>query len=150
MAFCGQCGSQVDGAFCPKCGAANGAMGPNPAGPAAAGGLTDNMAGALCYALGLITGIVFLVLAPYNRNPAVRFHAFQSIFLNIAWIGLWIVLGTLTSMASIFALLLVPLYGILGLAGLAGWLFLMYRAYNNQPLVVPVLGPLAQQQAQAG
>ncbi|MDX1980529.1 MAG: hypothetical protein SFV51_09695 [Bryobacteraceae bacterium] len=108
------------------------------------------MAGALCYALGLITGIVFLVLAPYNRNPAVRFHAFQSIFLNIAWIGLWIVLGTLTSMASIFALLLVPLYGVLGLAGLAGWLFLMYRAYNNQPLVVPVVGPLAQQQAQAG
>ena len=47
--------------------------------------MTDNVASALCYLLGLITGIIFLVLTPYNRNPVVRFHAFQSIFLNVAW-----------------------------------------------------------------
>ena len=57
-------------------------------GPAvqAAGAMADNVASALCYVLGLITGIIFLVLAPYNRNPAIRFHAFQSIFLNVACI----------------------------------------------------------------
>jgi hypothetical protein len=47
--------------------------------PAAAGGMTDNVASALCYVLGLITGILFLVLSPYNQNKTVRFHAFQSI-----------------------------------------------------------------------
>ena len=47
--------------------------------------MTDNMAGALCYLFGFITGILFLVLAPYNQNRDIRFHAFQSIFLNIIY-----------------------------------------------------------------
>src|SRR5262245_24247815 len=55
------------------------------AGPAAPGAMTDNVAAALCYALGLLTGIIFLLIAPYNQNRAIRFHAFQSIFLNVAW-----------------------------------------------------------------
>ena len=82
MAFCANCGSQVDGRFCPKCGAAI-AGGAGPAAPppsvpnpgarrltaaAAPAGLTENVACALCYVLGLITGILFLVLAPYNQN----------------------------------------------------------------------------------
>src|ERR1700731_1582662 len=57
----------------------------------AVAGMTDNMAGALCYLFGFITGILFLVLAPYNQNRNIRFHAFQSIFLNVAWVVLWIV-----------------------------------------------------------
>src|ERR1700704_3330868 len=91
MAFCATCGAQVEGRFCAKCGSsvAAGAPAPNPmAGPAYSGpdtsAMADNVAGALCYALGLITGILFLVLAPYNKNPYVKFHAFQSIFLCIA------------------------------------------------------------------
>ena len=55
-----------------------------------ASGMTDNVAGALCYVLGLVTGIVFLVLAPYNQNKFVRFHAFQSIFFHVAFIGIWV------------------------------------------------------------
>ncbi len=59
--------------------------------------MTDNMAAALCYALGFITGILFLVLAPYNQNREIRFHAFQSIFLNIAWfVALWIIVSIIT------------------------------------------------------
>ena len=86
MAFCASCGSQVEGSFCPKCGSPVG--GAAPTGPAmqASGAMADNVASALCYLLGLITGIIFLVLEPYNKNPVVRFHAFQSIFLNLAWI----------------------------------------------------------------
>src|SRR2546422_1555811 len=30
----------------------------------------------------LVTGILFLLLEPYKRNRRVRFHAFQSIFVN--------------------------------------------------------------------
>ena len=48
--------------------------------------MADNVASTLCYVLGLITGILFLVLPPYNKNPVIRFHAFQSIFLHVACI----------------------------------------------------------------
>ena len=53
-------------------------------------GLQTNVAAALCYLVGLVTGIIFLVLASYNQNSTIRFHAFQSIFANVAWIILWI------------------------------------------------------------
>src|SRR5271163_1431428 len=106
MAFCANCGAAMDGRFCQKCGAPAGVPGagptPGPVGvnplppPAPYGigptvGMTDNMAGALCYLFGFITGILFLVLAPYNQDRNIRFHAFQSIFLNIAWVILWFV-----------------------------------------------------------
>ncbi|PYQ37482.1 MAG: hypothetical protein DMG99_20935, partial [Acidobacteria bacterium] len=58
----------------------------------AASGLTPNLAGALAYILGLITGVLFLVLEPYKRDPFVRFHAMQSVLysgavivFSIAW-----------------------------------------------------------------
>lgn len=161
MAFCVQCGAQVEAKFCPACGANNpafaneggqpgrgpGAMPPPMGSTVDASGLTENLAGALCYSMGLLTGIIFLVLAPYNQNPRIRFHAFQSIFFNLAWIGFWILLSVLTAITSVFAILLLPFYGLIGLGGFALWLFLMYRAYNNQPLVLPVIGAIAQQQA---
>ena len=86
MAFCPTCGAPVDGRFCAKCGtpaAANtqsaaGSPQPSYSSHHPSVGLTDNVAAALCYALGLITGILFLVLAPYNQNRTIRFHAFQS------------------------------------------------------------------------
>ncbi len=93
MAFCPSCGTAVQGKFCPACGTvvgdapgrAAGASGPAAGAPAA--GMQDNVAGGLCYVLGLITGIIFLVLEPYNRNRAIRFHAFQSIFVHVAIIA---------------------------------------------------------------
>src|SRR5579885_2202750 len=92
MAFCANCGSQVEGRFCARCGApvapgsaATGPEVPPPAAPAPAGGLSDNVAAALCYLLTIVTGVLFLVLEPYNKNKLIRFHAFQAIFLGVAW-----------------------------------------------------------------
>jgi uncharacterized membrane protein len=113
--------------------------------------MTDNMAGALCYLFGFITGILFLVLAPYNQNRNIRFHAFQSIFLNIAWIALWIV-------ASIVSLVfhLIPFLGFviswvlrfsIGFGGLIVWLYMMFKTYNGEKIVLPVIGPMADKQA---
>lgn len=148
MAFCAKCGSAVDGQFCPACGAAA-----NPPGGAAApmtgisaAGLTENMASALCYLAGFITGIIFLVLAPYNQNPRVRFHAFQSIFLNLAWIAVYIVLGMLMVTPGLIVMSAM-LHGLVSLAGFVLWLFLMWKAYEGQTIVLPVIGPLAQKQA---
>ncbi len=163
MAFCPNCGSSVDGRFCQACGAAvgagpagGGAAAPPPPGAVpppqiAAAGLTDNAAGALCYLFGLVTGILFLVLAPYNQSRSVKFHAFQSIFFNIAWIAAWIVLTIVA-----IALHVIPVLGtilslglnfVLLIGGLITWLYLMYKTYNGEKVLLPFIGPLAEKQA---
>ena len=112
---------------------------------ATAGGMSENVAGALCYVLGLITGILFLVLAPYNQNKFVRFHAFQAIFFHVAWIVLWI---ADTMMAFVLPWYLMSLVGmLLALGGLALWLILMFKAYNNERFKLPIIGDLAEKQA---
>src|SRR4051794_6222644 len=160
MAFCASCGSAVDGRFCAKCGAvvgapaaAGGAPPPPPGYPpvASAAGLTDNVASALCYLLGFISGIVFLVLEPYNRNRTVRFHAFQSIFFNVAWIVVWIIFGIvariLFEVPVVGWVLNSVIWAALSLGFLIAWLFLMWKAYNNERFELPVIGPMAAKQA---
>ncbi len=107
-----------------------------------ASGLDNNVAGALCYLLGFVTGALFLLMPPYNQNKVVRFHAFQSVFLSIVWIVLWIVVPAL--LPWMLTAILAP---IIGLAFLALWLFLMWKTYQNEKVVLPVVGPLAEKQA---
>jgi uncharacterized membrane protein len=114
-------------------------------------GLADNMAGALCYLLGVLTGVLFLVLEPYNRNRTIRFHAFQSIFVWIAvavvWIGITIISIPLAAIPFIgFMISLVLHFGV-ALGSFVLWLMLMYKAYNNERWVLPVVGPMAEKQA---
>lgn len=155
MAFCPNCGTQAAGAFCPNCGgsmaAGAGASTPPPPGaayqpaqPINAAGMTDNVAGALCYLFGFITGIIFLVIAPYNQNKFIRFHAFQSIFLNVAWIALYVALGVLTVITHGIGFLLYPL---VGLCGFVLWLYMMFTTFNGKKIRLPVVGDLAEKQA---
>jgi uncharacterized membrane protein len=162
MAYCANCGSQVEGRFCPKCGAPvaatpggdTGGTTPPPPQPAplAAPGLDHNVACALCYLLGVITGILFLVLEPYKNDKEIRFHAFQSIFLWVAAIavsiGVSIVVAILGSISFIgFATLGVLLSNIVWLGFFVIWVFAMYKAYKKEHWVIPVIGPLAEKQA---
>ena len=48
-------------------------------------GLSDNAASGLAY-ITIIPAIIFLIVEPFNRNPVVRFHSWQSIFFAIACI----------------------------------------------------------------
>ncbi len=159
MAFCPNCGTQADGRFCPKCGSplpadSGGAPGTTPAAPPAAqlqsSGMTNNVASALCYLLGLLTGILFLVLEPYNKDKTIRFHAFQSIFFHVALIAVGIVFSILASIIvhiPFFGWLVILLWPIFGLACFALWVFLMYKAYNNEKFKLPIIGDLAEKQA---
>jgi uncharacterized membrane protein len=144
MAFCPNCGAQVDGRFCAKCGTAVTEAGSGSGPVSASAGMTDNVAGALSYLLGFITGILFLVLEPYNRNRTVRFHAFQSIFLSVGIIILHFVISSLSVMSLALTLLLSML---LSLASLLIWLFMMWKTYQGEKVVLPVVGPLAEKQA---
>ena len=153
MAFCASCGAEMQGKFCAKCGAPAGfaAGGASAASAAAPAGIDENVVAALCYLVGVLTGILFLVLEPYNRNPVIRFHAFQSIF---AWIAA-IVIGMALSMFS-YPIAALPFIGwlidiLLWLAFSLGvlmlWLYLMYKAYNKERVVLPVIGAWAEKQA---
>lgn len=174
MAFCANCGAALaDGAaFCAGCGkpvergntavnagttpvttstpaAATGAPAV-PHGTAAASALTPNVAGALAYILGFITGIIFLVLEPYKNDRFVRFHAMQSIFYSVACIVFSIAWGIFWGMAfavssSLWALL-VPVRMLIHLALFLYWLYLMYQAYNNREYRIPFIGDLAAKQ----
>jgi uncharacterized membrane protein len=123
-------------------------MASNPQ-PPADGGLTENMACALCYLLGLITGVVFLVLAPYNQNPRVKFHAWQSILTHLAIIILFWAVGISAVMLAFMGMgaLVALLWPILGIGSFVGWLFLMYKAYNGDNLAVPVVSGFARKQS---
>jgi uncharacterized membrane protein len=146
MSFCATCGASVEGRFCAKCGAA---VTGNPATTAttsvpAASGLSQNAASALCYVLTFITGIIFLVLEPYNKNPTIRFHAFQAIFFGVAVIALDFALSIVISILHLY--LLGFLFPLVGLAFFVLWIYLILSAYQGKMVVLPVIGPLAQQQ----
>ncbi len=157
MPYCSKCGADAAGSFCPSCGApvANQSAGGSGYAPpphqqtaaAQTGGLSENVAGALAYLFGVFTGILFLALEPYNKMPVVRFHAWQSIFLSAAWIVFWVVLGILTSAMSFLALVLVPVELLIALGVFCYWLLLMFKAYNGQMLVIPIIGEQAKKQA---
>jgi uncharacterized membrane protein len=168
MSSCQSCGASLAAGihFCQSCGApteligqVSGAAVQSSAGvavapPAGSGSQTmeTNVVGALTYLAGFITGIVFLVLDPYKSNSFVRFHAFQSIFFNVAWVAFWIVWMILSAVltpltAGVFGLIALPLMLIFALAGFGIWIFLMYQAYQQKLFQLPILGKFAAEQA---
>ena len=141
MAFCPNCGTQIaDGAACPKCASAA-----PSAGVATAGGLTDNMAGALAYVT-FIPAIVFLVLEPYNKNRFIRFHSFQCLFLTGALVVLSIALG-IVAMIPFIGLLTLPLHFLIWIGSIVLVVILALKAYQGQKFKLPVIGDMAETQA---
>jgi uncharacterized membrane protein len=167
MSFCKACGKELPegNTFCPSCGASISAAAPAaPAGATAGGGavamaeaataqpMATNVAGALTYLAGFITGIVFIATEPYKSNSFIRFHAFQSIFFNVAWIAIWMVWVVISAIltpltAGLFGIVALPVILILALTGFGTWLFLMYQAYQQKLFRLPFIGKYAAQQA---
>jgi uncharacterized membrane protein len=144
VAFCPNCGTQLaEGAACPKCAGTAPSAGATTAG----GGLTDNMAGALAYVT-IIPAIVFLVLDPYNKNRFIRFHSFQCIFFAVAWTVLWIILAFIGHI-PILGWATVLLWPLISLAGLIIWVILVLKAYQGKTFKLPVIGDMAETQANA-
>src|SRR5271170_4797255 len=146
MAFCGKCGSSVqDGApFCPQCGApvaASAAPAPVVVVPSGTTGLQENVAGLLCYLLGWLTGIIFLLI---DKRPFVRFHAAQSIVVFGALFVIRVILS--------FGIIGSGLYGwglwslismCVSLVTLVAWIVLMVMAYQGKMFEVPIAAGVA-------
>jgi uncharacterized membrane protein len=147
--FCASCGAQMEegAGFCPACGkgvgqaAATGGAAAVPAPAATTGGLTDNVAGMLAY-ITIIPAIIFLVLEPYNRNRFVRFHAFQCIFLAVALLVIHVVLWFVPIVGWLISMLV-------SLGALIIWIVLLLKAYQGQMFKLPVIGDMAEKQANA-
>ena len=111
---------------------------PPPPAPGKSGtGLDPNLAAMLCYLLGFITGVAFLVLEKEDRY--VRFHAMQSTLVFGGLVVLNILLGMVPILGWLISFLLLP-------ATLVLWLVLMFKAYQGEKYKLPYVGDLAEQQ----
>jgi len=164
-AFCGSCGTaapvtSVDAtASAPvPSGVAAGATPISGPTSASAGSVTppamqsapmaSNVAGLVAYVLGFVTGIFMLVSEPYKNDKFVRFHALQSIFLSGVYVVVIIAWSIFTGI--LFGALWQFVYlgwWLVRVAFFALWLFLMYKAYNNERFELPIIGPMAAKQA---
>jgi uncharacterized membrane protein len=103
-------------------------------------GMSENLAALLSYVLGFITGIIFFVIEKQSRF--VKFHAMQSILVSAALMVLSFVLGFIPFIGWIALILLGPVSFVL-------WILLMVKAYKYVWFKLPVVGDIAEKQADA-
>jgi uncharacterized membrane protein len=136
-----------DAAFCPECGRS---MRPEDRAHGQVGVLPEVVAGALAYFL--VPAFVFLFVDPYRKNRFVRFHSFQCI-------GAWLIAIVIAAAVRILAVLLnlMPVVGyllisllsiVMVLAVLTTWLVLIVKALQGEMFKLPVIGTMAEQQAE--
>ena len=119
-------------------------------------GLDSNVAGALSYVLGLLTGVLMFVVEP--DDEFVRFHAAQSIAVFGLLFVAYVVLSVVGSVLSLFmvtggtggavvggivSLFLGLVWMVLALAALVLWIYLMVRAYQGETPRIPVAAGIA-------
>lgn len=111
----------------------------------AGSGLDPNIASALAYLLGLITGIVFLLVEKDNKQ--VRFHAWQATIFGGAWFAFSIILAFFTAIFWSSGIML----GMIGLVrlvvsllGFVLWIVFMVKAYKGERLTIPFITDMAE------
>jgi len=152
VAHCTKCGAAIadNAGFCGSCGAPQG-TGTPAATPLVSNsapvqtGLEPNVAGALCYALGWVTGLIFFFI---DKRPSVRFHATQSIVVFGCIAILYVVLGPLLGVGLFSAGLGVMalfhlIFSLIWLASIILWILLMVKAYQGEQFRVPIAADLA-------
>ncbi len=107
-------------------------------------GLTENVAGLLCYVLGWISGLVFLLIE--QENKFVRFHAVQSI----------VTFGGITIISFALSILgIIPFLGVLfdianwmiGALAFVLWIVLMVKAVQGTKYKLPWVGDFAEKRS---
>ncbi len=98
-------------------------------------GLPENAASLLCYLVGWITGLIFVLIE--KDNKVVRFHAIQSIVVFGALFVLSFVLGFI----PVIGWVLLP---IVGLAGLVLWIVLMLTSFQGKQVRIPFASEIAE------
>jgi uncharacterized membrane protein len=141
MPFCSQCGNQVDAVdvFCSKCGGRQPNAAPRPADPLAA--ITPRTAAILCYipGLGWICSIIVLASERFRTNRVVRFHAFQGLYLFVAYlIDDWVLKPMFMAIPH------VHIHGIIEAVLLGVSIFMIVKASRDEAFSLPIIGELAE------
>jgi uncharacterized membrane protein len=98
-------------------------------------GFDANVAAAVCYLVGFVTGIIFLLVE--KDNKFVRFHAMQSTLVFIGIVAVDILLQLVPILgALVVVFIVIPVSAIL-------WLLLMYKAYQGEEFKLPLVGQMA-------
>jgi uncharacterized membrane protein len=117
-------------------------------------GLDENIAALLSYSFGWVSGLIFFLMEKDSR--LVRFHAMQSILLNVSFIVLLIVLYIawavvviiFAMMSDVLASIVGLLFGLLILVFCIGvfvaFVMCLIKAYGKQYFKLPVLGNFAE------
>jgi len=98
-------------------------------------GMAPNLAAALSYLLGVITGIIFYVLE--KENKFIRFHAMQSIL----FCGVWIVMDVALAIVPVIGWMMA---GVVNVIGMVLWLVVIFKAFSGEQFKIPVIGDLAE------
>jgi uncharacterized membrane protein len=146
MPYCTNCGTEVllNASFCGHCGKAQPRMGVPPISTDLLHGISDRTACILCYipVLGVIPAIIVLASQKFRHQMSVRFDAFQSVYLFVAWL-------IVSSAMPVFMLGIPGLgfeHGILSLCKLlllGCWIYLLVKAANREQIRLPIIGDLA-------
>jgi len=114
-------------------------------------GLDANIAAALSYFFGLLSGAVFFAIETESRF--VKFHAMQSmlvsvaaIVLYIAYMIVWMVLWRLPFIGWIAGIFATLGWAVLALGLLGLWLFCMIKAFQGDRFKLPYVGEVAEKQ----
>lgn len=143
MPFCSQCGNEVGGgdAYCHRCGARQPtASAPRRPGQDPLSQMSGRTASILCYipGIGWIASIVVLASEKFRGNRDVRFHAFQGLYLFVAWLlDGWVVRPMFSMIPHM------PIHGLLELLLLGMSIFMMVKAAHNETYSLPLFGELA-------
>ena len=147
MPHCTKCGTMVadNVGFCPSCGAPQAPGAATAMTPAAStqSGLSENVAGLLCYLLGWVTGLIFFLT---DKRPFVRFHAAQSIVVFGGLMVIRIVLMMLFVSSGLAGFSMgVGLVWLVSVLGFVLWILLMIKAYQGEKFRIPLAADLADQ-----
>jgi uncharacterized membrane protein len=108
-------------------------------------GISPRTASLLCYIpiLGWIVAIVVLASARFREDTRVRFHAFQGLYLFVAWLLVDWVLGPMFGIAfwgpfhhAFPAILKTVIFGT--------WIFMIIKTSHHEMYKLPILGDLAE------
>ena len=140
MPYCSQCGNQVSAAdvFCGKCGTRQPVAVPPRADPFS--GMSPRTAAILCYipGIGWIASIVVLASEKFRANRIVRFHAFQGLYLFVAWLLDGWVIRPMTVMIPHFRVSALIDLVLLGMS-----VFMIVKAAHDEAFALPLFGELA-------
>ena len=141
MPFCSQCGNTVadHDIFCARCGARQPVTVP-PRRTDWFSGFPPRTAAILCYipVVGWIAAVVVLAADQFRGNRTLRFHAFQGLYLFVAWLIVSEVIGPIMH-RHFFHMDKLLSAGIIFM-----WIFMIIKTSHNEVYSLPLFGELAE------